>query len=113
MLTRTFPPPLLNLFLKNISQLVTVRAGGAGAKTGPAMRDLGIIADGGVLCRQGRVAWVGAMQEFHERLPSDFPEYDGAGTVVLPGFVDSHTHMMFAGSREKEFALRSSGATYL
>jgi len=103
----------LNLLLKNISQLVTVRAGGAAAKTGPAMRDLGIITDGAVLCRQGRVAWVGAMRDFHERLPSDFPEYDGSGMVVLPGFVDSHTHMMFAGTREKEFALRSAGATYL
>jgi len=102
----------LNLFLKNISQLVTVAARGKTAKTGPEMRDLGILNDAGVLCREGRIAWVGPMREWRETLGPDDGELDAAGMVVLPGFVDSHTHMMFAGSREKEFALRAEGATY-
>jgi imidazolonepropionase len=102
----------VNLFLKNISQLVTVAANGKTAATGAAMRDLGVINDAGVLCREGKIAWVGPMQEWHETLPDDVGEFDASGMVALPGFVDSHTHMMFAGSREKEFALRANGSSY-
>ena len=76
------------------------------------MRDLGVINDAGVLCREGKIAWVGPMQEWHETLPDDVGEFDASGMVALPGFVDSHTHMMFAGSREKEFALRANGSSY-
>ena len=102
----------MDLFVKNISQLVTVAAHGAKAKTGPAMRDLGLIENGGVLCRGGKIAWVGRMAEWDGKLAGDFAELDASGMLVLPGFVDSHTHMMFAGSREKEFGLRAEGATY-
>lgn len=98
--------------MKNISQLVTVAAGGARVKTGRAMRDLHILNDAGVLCRGGTIAWVGAMSDWRESFPDDLPEIDAAGAVVLPGFVDSHTHAMFAGSRAGEFALRSEGASY-
>jgi len=106
------PPSVLNLFVKNISQLVTVAARGKKAKTGADMRDLGILTDAGVLCREGKIAWVGPMRDWKEVIPPDISEIDASGMVLLPGFVDSHTHMMFAGSREKEFALRSEGATY-
>ncbi len=102
----------MNLFLKNISQLVTVAARGKTAKTGADMRDLGVLTDAGVLCREGKIAWVGPMREWQGTLPPDVAELDAGGMTVLPGFVDSHTHMMFAGSREREFALRSEGATY-
>jgi imidazolonepropionase len=102
----------VDLFLKNISQLVTVSAGGARVKTGSAMRDLSVLTDAGVLCRGGRIAWVGRMADWGESLPDDHPEIDASGMVVLPGFVDSHTHMMFAGDRAAEFSLRAEGATY-
>jgi imidazolonepropionase len=102
----------LNLFLKNISQLVTVAARGKTAKTGADMRDLGLLTDAGLLCRDGKIAWAGPMREWRGTLPPDVAELDASGMTLLPGFVDSHTHMMFAGSREKEFALRSEGATY-
>lgn len=102
----------MDLFVRNIAQIVTVASHGKRVLAGTEMGNIGIIEDGGVLCRGGRIAWVGDMRDFHERLPVDFPEIDAAGMVVLPGLVDSHTHMMFAGSREHEFALRSSGATY-
>ena len=102
----------MNLFVKNITQLVTVAAHGKRVKLGPEMEDLGIIRDAGVLCRDGKIAWVGPMSSFTERLSDDVPELDAAGTVVLPGFVDSHTHMMFAGDRAGEFGMRSRGKSY-
>jgi imidazolonepropionase len=102
----------LNLFIRNISQLLTVDAGGKPSKTGNAMLDLGIIAEAGVLCRDGKIAWVGPMSQWDQSLPEGFNELDAEGSVVLPGFVDSHTHLMFAGSREREFSLRAQGATY-
>ncbi len=76
------------------------------------MRELGIVTDGAVLCRSGKIAWVGRTADFSEAVPEEMTVLDGTGTVVLPGFVDSHTHAMFAGSREREFALRAAGATY-
>jgi imidazolonepropionase len=102
----------LDLFLRNISQLVTVAAHGSPVKTGDTMRDLGIITDAGVLCRQGKIAWVGRMADWQGRTDPDVAELDASGKVVLPGFVDAHTHALFAGNRAEEFALRAAGATY-
>lgn len=76
------------------------------------MRQLGILRDAGVLCIGGRIAWVGRMADWNDTLPEDITELDASGSVVFPGFVDSHTHMMFAGSREIEFTMRAEGATY-
>ncbi|MEK7250073.1 MAG: imidazolonepropionase, partial [Bacteroidota bacterium] len=58
------------------------------------------------------ISWVGLMKDWNRTLTDNFNEIDASGKVVLPGFVDSHTHMMFAGNRAHEFALRSQGATY-
>lgn len=102
----------MDLFIKNITQLVTVASGGNRFKAGAAMEDIGLIEHAGVLCRGGKIAWVGRMENFGGSLPEDMHELDAAGSVVFPGFVDSHTHMMFAGNRAGEFALRSRGATY-
>ncbi len=103
----------MDLFVKNISQLVTVAAGGAPVKRGrAAMRDLQILTHAGVLCREGKISWVGPMDAWNQPLPGDLPEIDASGTVVLPGFVDSHTHAMFAGNRASEFALRTEGTSY-
>lgn len=76
------------------------------------MCDVGIVTNAAVLCEDGVIAWVGPMSEWNRRLPEHMSEIDAAGKVVLPGFVDSHTHMMFAGDRAHEFALRARGATY-
>ncbi len=92
--------------------MVTVAAHGNRVLTGPAMNDPGVIADAGVLCRDGKIAWVGPMAEFPGTGGDDVPEIDATGRVVLPGFVDSHTHMMFAGDRAEEFGMRANGATY-
>lgn len=102
----------MNLLIKNIRELVTVAAHGQRFRLGPEMKELGIIRDAGVLCREGKIAWVGPMTSLTEPLPDDIPELDASDAVVLPGFVDSHTHMMFAGDRVEEFGLRARGATY-
>jgi imidazolonepropionase len=102
----------MDLFLRNIGQLVTVPANGAPYKNGPAMNELGIIRDAGVLCRHGRIEWVGPMADWAGTLPEDMNVLDASGSVVLPGFVDAHTHAMFAGDRAEEFGKRAAGATY-
>lgn len=95
----------------NCSQLVTL-AGPPRARSGLEMRDLAIIADGGMLVRDGRIEFVGARNEV-ERLVSNQTEIvDAGGRVVLPGFVDAHTHPVFAGNRADEFERRTEGATY-
>jgi len=100
----------MDLFVKNIAQLVTVAAGGARVKKGSAMSDIGIVTGAGVIVRGGTIEWVGPMGSEPE--VEGLPEYDASGMVVMPGFVDSHTHMVFAGDRAAEFGLRVRGATY-
>jgi len=72
---------------------------------------LGVVVDAAVAIRNGRVAWVGpeagVLREFKE-----LPELDCAGRAVIPGFVDSHTHLVFGGNRADEFARRLRGETY-
>lgn len=102
----------MDLFIRNISQLVTVAAAGQRVKTGLAMRDVGIITDGAVECKEGTITWVGTTAEYSGKIPEDMSVIDARGMVALPGFIDSHTHTVFSGSRENEFALRSAGAAY-
>ncbi|MFN2486353.1 MAG: imidazolonepropionase [Acidimicrobiia bacterium] len=73
---------------------------------------LGVIDEAALAIRRGEVAWTGP----ESRLPARYrnlPTIDCEGRAVIPGFVDSHTHLVFAGDRSHEFALRLQGATYL
>jgi len=90
-------------------QLVTV-AGPARARRGAELRDLGIIEDGAVQIRDGKIAWVGPT----DQLPDKSGDvYDASGKIVLPGFVDSHTHSVFARTRADEFEWRIQGTPYM
>jgi imidazolonepropionase len=102
----------MNLALINIKQLVTVASGGARTKTGKEMQNLGILENAAVLILGDAVAWVGHMEDLSMGRLKDTDVLDCAEKTVMPGFVDSHTHLVFAGSRENEFAMRSSGTTY-
>src|SRR5581483_317769 len=96
------------ILIANASQVVTLA--GASPRKGEAMRDLGIIEDGAILVHNGRIEAVGKTAQFE-----DFPDIEfinAAGCVVLPGFVDAHTHAIFAGTRENEYEQRIAGATY-
>ncbi len=93
------------------AQLVTL-AGPRGPRIGPAMSELGVIADGGMLVRDGVIEKVGRSEEIEAGLPNDVDFVDARGRVVLPGFVDAHAHPVFGGNRVDEFEQRARGATY-
>ena len=102
----------MQLLLKNIKQLVTVNARGMLTRTGAEMGEIGIINNATVLVENGVIRWVGPAPDFQERLKKDTDVLDCNEYVALPGFVDAHTHLVFAGSRENEFAMRAEGKTY-
>ncbi|HEV8537685.1 MAG TPA: imidazolonepropionase [Bacteroidota bacterium] len=102
----------MHLALININQLVTVPSRGKRAKIGSDMSDLGVIENAAVLIENQKVAWLGRMEELSMRSMKETDVLDCIDKVVMPGFIDSHTHLLFGGSREDEFAMRSAGATY-
>jgi len=95
----------------NASQLVTL-AGPARPRVGAEMRELGIIENGAMLVRGGRIEAVGKRPEIERLVSTETEIVDAGGRVVLPGFVDAHTHPVFAGNRADEYELRAEGATY-
>ena len=101
----------VDLLLHNVSQLLTI-AGDGRPKRGAAMRDLGIISQGAVAIRDGEIVAVGPGEEVCAGVQAR-QTLDAGGRVVMPGFVDPHTHLVWAGSREDEFEMRLQGATYM
>src|SRR5262249_11764562 len=100
----------IDLLLHSATQLVTCAA--PGPKRGPAMADVGIIPDGAVAVQDGRILEVGSSADLINRYTA-VQTIDAAGKVVCPGFVDSHTHILYAGDRAAEFEMRIRGATYM
>lgn len=106
------------ILLVNIGQLLTLRsAGTAGPRRGRDLRELGIIEDGAVLCLGGKIVSVGKTKDaihdsWIQRNRRKIIEIDCERQVVLPGFVDSHTHPAFVDPRLLDFAKRILGATY-
>lgn len=101
-----------NIIIKNASQLVT--CSGFEAKHGKAMSDLCIIDDGTVVIENGVITAVGKSGEVLARFDETrFETIDATGKAVLPGFIDSHTHFVFAGYRAEEFSWRLRGESYM
>jgi imidazolonepropionase len=99
------------LVIRNAAQLVCVSDRRELVKRGGDMCDVAIIENGAVVLRDGHIEWVGPTV----KLPAQATEahvLDAAGKIVLPGLVDSHTHLIFAGTRDLEFAQRLQGSTY-
>jgi len=107
------------LFLANIGQLLTVQSssGKPGPRRGSDLKDLGIIENGAVLCLGGKIVSVGTTKDalrdpWLKKNRRKVLEIDCAGKVVVPGFVDSHTHPVFVGPRLVDFEKRIEGASY-
>jgi imidazolonepropionase len=95
----------------NATQLLTL-AGPARPRTGRELRELGIIEDGALLINNGRIAAAGPRAEIEPRIPPGAEVIDAGSRIVLPGFVDAHTHPVFAGTRADEYEQRAEGLTY-
>lgn len=109
-------PPLL---LANIGQLLTLRTASdkSGPRRGADLKELSIIKDGAVLCVGGKIVSVGRTKDalgdpWLRKNRKKITEIDCAGRVVLPGFVDSHTHPVFVSPRLVDFEKRIEGASY-
>lgn len=100
-----------SLLITGASQVLTLR--GRGPRRGAALSNLGIVKDGAVLVRDGRIAAVGVRSKIEAMTEASGAEkLDVEGRVVLPGFVDSHTHLIHAASRAEEYELKIEGASY-
>ncbi len=100
-----------DLIVSNIGQLVTCSSTGK-PKRGAAMQDVGLIENGAVAIANGKFVGVGRSSEILREFQSDNTT-DAESRVVCPGFVDPHTHIVFAGDRLDEFELKIKGADYL
>lgn len=104
-----------DLLIIHADQLVTVDDGQPGpANNVDRLNNLGIIEDGAIAARDGVIVAVGSTEELLDQvhLSRETLVLNCAGQVVMPGFVDPHTHLVFVGSREAEFELRVQGKSY-
>jgi imidazolonepropionase len=102
------PPALV---VHDAAQLVCVAGPGELMHRGPALASPIILEGGALIARGDRIAWVGPTAELPP-IPPDARIIDAEGRAVIPGLVDSHTHLLFAGTRADEFEQRLAGATY-
>jgi imidazolonepropionase len=106
-----------SILLTNIGQLISLRGAGSGPRRAKELSELGIVEDAAVLCIGGKIVSVGTRREAQrdawiQKNKKKIREIDCRGGVVLPGFVDSHTHPVFTNPRLVDFEKRVSGATY-
>jgi imidazolonepropionase len=104
------------LLLANIGQLVTV-SGGPAPRRGAALKEIGLIENAAVLCGGGKILLAGPQREllrdsWLRANRRKVKELDCRGNVVLPGFIDCHTHPAFAAPRLVDFEKRTAGASY-
>ncbi len=97
------------MLIHSASQLLTLAGG---PQRGEALGNLGIIEDGAVLIRDGQILEIGPSAALRARY-ADEPMLDAEGCVVMPGFVDPHTHLIWAGDRAAEFEMKMAGRHYL
>ncbi|MFP5503666.1 MAG: amidohydrolase family protein, partial [Candidatus Sericytochromatia bacterium] len=107
---------LADLIVVHADQLLTMAApdGATGAFHGHDQSRIGLVEDGAIACHEGMIVAVGTTEEIlaSVRETEDAVTVDARGKVLTPGLVDAHTHLVFGGTREREFELRARGATY-
>jgi imidazolonepropionase len=99
-----------NLLIRDLAEMATA-SGREAPLRGADLGSIEVVEDAYVLCRDGRIDAVGRMRDLRA-IDGDVEELDGSGLCAIPGLVDCHTHLCFAGDRVAEFALRAAGATY-
>jgi imidazolonepropionase len=102
----------VELLIENAGEVITLRGGSRKPLLGEQMKNLGIIKDGSVAVNEGKIVAVGKTREIKRKFEGR-ETMDADGKVVMPGFVDPHTHLVFAGSREEEFEMRIQGSNYM
>ncbi len=108
------PPLRADLLLTGFSEVATL-SGPPGPRRAEALGELSIVEDAAIACDHGTVVWVGPERRLHRevRPRSGARRRSFPGGVALPGFVDAHTHVLFAGSRESEIGRKVRGESYL
>ncbi len=97
------------MLIHSASQLLTLAGG---PQRGNQLGTLGIIQNGAVLVRNGLIVETGSSDLLIKKYPEE-SRLDAGNQVVMPGFVDPHTHLIFAGDRAREFEMRLQGMTYM
>jgi imidazolonepropionase len=108
--------PVCDLVVERAHEVLTMdRPGLTGPRRRDDLREVGAIENGAVAVSGGTIAWVGPQNELADAVEIDpgALRLDASGCTVVPGFVDSHTHLVFAGSRQDEFERRLAGQSYL
>ncbi len=101
----------MNLLIENAKQIVTCHTRGRRFKAGKYQSEIGLIENSSIYIEKGRIKWIGktipvALKKLNIK------KIDARNKTVLPGFIDSHTHLVFAGNRANEFSMRIKGSTY-
>ncbi|MFE4132658.1 imidazolonepropionase [Peribacillus sp. YIM B13482] len=104
------------IWIKHATQLATLTSDRKGPRSKEAMSELGLIEDGSIWMESGLIQAIGTTKELEELYADRMHEaevFDASGHLVTPGLVDPHTHVVYGGSREREFEMRLEGATYM
>lgn len=100
------------LLIKNIGELILCESNPPKRKEGKALSKLNTLKNAFIICKDERILDYGSMEEIPETYLDCAQQIDAAGRLVFPSWVDSHSHLVFAGTREKEFADRIKGLSY-
>jgi imidazolonepropionase len=104
------------IWIKHATQLATLTSERKGPRSKEGMSELGLIEDGSIWMESGVIQAVGTTKELEKLYADRMHEaevFDATGHLVTPGLVDPHTHVVYGGSREREFEMRLEGATYM
>ncbi|MDQ0879051.1 imidazolonepropionase [Peribacillus sp. V2I11] len=104
------------IWIKHATQLATLTSEKKGPRSKEGMSELGLIEDGSIWMESGLIQAVGTTKELEKLYADRMHEaevFDASGHLVTPGLVDPHTHVVYGGSREREFEMRLEGATYM
>ena len=104
-----------DILLTNIGQIATLEGYSNHPKTGDELNELSIIENGAIAIKDDTIVAVGTTDEVMSQITEmpDIPPVEFPNMLATPGFIDSHTHLIFGGSRENDFAMKLEGKSYL